>query len=144
MGVRELLTAIALCAAMFGFAFAIGRDARSTASAPHEAGPWAVPVGSTGAAIPAQLSSAPPVRIHVPAPVRRAPARSGVVAPPAPVPAEAPLATPAPTVAPAPAPVPAPSPAPITPQPRPQPAAPSGGGGASRSSEAGKSFETSG
>ena len=147
MGARELLTAVALCAAMFGFAFAIGRDARSTASAPREAGPWAVPAVSAGAAIPARLSAAPPVRIHVPAPVHRAthaPARAGLVTAPAPVPAETPLATPAPSVTPAPAPVPAPSPAPTTPQPRTQPAAPSGGGGAGRSPEAGKSFETSG
>ncbi|MCW3028075.1 MAG: hypothetical protein JWN81_1286, partial [Solirubrobacterales bacterium] len=111
MGGRELLTAIVLCAAIFGCAFVIGRDASSTTSAPREGGPWAIPVVSAGTPIPTRLSSAPPVQIEVPAPVRpvtKAHGHSATGVAPAP----APLAEGGATVAPvSPAPTPAPRPA---------------------------------
>jgi hypothetical protein len=148
-GARELLTAVILCAAIFGAAFALGRDA-ATPSAPAEGSQWAVPVVSAGTAIPARLATAPPVQVHVPIPVRHpasAPARTGA-APAATAPAAAPLVVPAVPAAPvAPEPTAAPTPAapPAAPQPPAQPARPSGGGGTgTRAPESGSSFETSG
>jgi hypothetical protein len=152
-GVRELLTAVILCAAIFGAAFALGRDA-ATPSAPAEGSQWTVPVVSAGPAIPARLATAPPVQVHVPIPVRHrasAPARTGAApaatAPAATAPAAAPLVVPAAPAAPvAPEPTAAPTPAaPPAPQPPAQPARPSGGGGTgTRAPESGSSFETSG
>jgi hypothetical protein len=143
MGGRELLTAMVLCAAIFACAFVIGRDASSSTSAPREGGPWGIPVVSTGAAIPTRLSTAPPVQIEAPAPVRPAPkaqVHSGATK----APVLAPVAEGGAAVAPV-SPPPAPAAAaPVSPPRTPAPApAPSRGTG-TRSPEAGKSFETSG
>ena len=151
MGFRELLTAIVLCAAIFACSFAVGRDA-STASAPYEVGPLALPVSSTGTAIATRLSKAPPVEIEVPPATRPAKAHGnsgGGAATTAPAVSPAPISEGRATVAPVTS-TPAPAPShvsPASPQPRTQapPAAPSAPKvTVTHSPEAGQSFETSG
>jgi hypothetical protein len=151
---RGLVVAALLCLTVFAGAFALGHDGR-TATATREAGPWAFPAVSAGAAIPARLNGAPAISVEAPRPKARTNTRSqagagtgAVVTSPsvatqplaegsAPVTPAAP--TPPPTVTHS-EPTPPPTPAPAA-TPRSTPSAPAH---APASPEPGKSFESSG
>jgi hypothetical protein len=154
---RLFLAVVVLCAAIFAGSFALGREGRTTSSH-REGSPSAVPVVTVGSAIPAHLSSAPPIQIGRATPKPNAveavkgATRQAV--------AHAPLAESRAIVAPVPA-TSALPPASVSPQaaaeapaasPR-QPSAPSAAppavshgspSGSAPASETGKSFDTSG
>jgi hypothetical protein len=147
---RGIVLAALLCAAVFGGAFVLGRDGRA-ATAPREAGPWAFPVVSAGAAIPARLSGAPAITVEAPHPKAHTNAHSQPAAATAPAVASQPAESSAPVtpVAPTAPPVvthsePASPPPAEAPRQAPPPASKGGSSGAPAPAETGKSFESSG
>lgn len=122
----------ALCVA-FACSFAIGR-ATDPGSAPHAEAPSSPPVAHVSAAIPIQLTEAPPIATSTPAP---APTRASAPATPAPA-ARAPAQSSA-SEAPVSQPAPEPVPEPVRSAAPPVSERPSSGGGSSRGAGAGSS-----
>jgi hypothetical protein len=65
---RRGLALAAACAVIFAAAFVLGRSGGSTSTAPHEGVQWVVPQASVGTAVPARLTTAPPIEIETPPP----------------------------------------------------------------------------
>jgi hypothetical protein len=150
------LALVAAFAVIFAAAFALGRSGTSTTTTPHEGVQWAVPQASVGTAIPARLTTAPPIEIEKPPPPTRhsssqvgggSSGRSATVGQSLATEAPAPAASPS-----RPAPVPTPAP-PAAPAPvehssssggASAPKSGSSGGGVTQSSQPGQTFESSG